>query len=81
MTTSPQQDPEARAQAQAEWRTLKMVRGIGPLIVMAGMVVFGIIGLAIGQEGPGLTALVFGGTGAVLTIAARTVRRRRSGSP
>jgi Na+/melibiose symporter-like transporter len=80
MTTSPSQDPQARAQAQAEWRTLKMVRTGGALVVMAAMVVFGIVGLAVGQEGSGFTALFIGGIGMVLTVVARTLRRRRGGS-
>jgi hypothetical protein len=80
MTTSPSQDPEARAQAQAEWRTLKTVRTGGALVVMAAMVVFGIVGLAVGQEGSGFTALFIGGIGGVLTVVARILRRRRGGS-
>ncbi len=80
MTTSPSQDPQARAQAQAEWRTLKTVRTGGALVVMAAMVVFGIVGLAVGQEGSGFTALFIGGIGMVLTVVARTLRRRRGGN-
>ena len=78
MMASPPQDPKGRA--QAEWRTLKIVRAAGIMVLLTAMVVFGIVALAMGQVGSGFTALAIGGIGGVVTIAGRTVRRRRSGS-
>lgn len=81
MVTNPSQDP--KAQAQAKWRTLKRVRAAGFLVLLPVLVVGGIVVLVTGHERSGLTALVIGGVwavGAVLTIAGRTFRRRRSGN-
>ena len=80
MTASPSQDPEARAQAQAEWRTLKIVRAAGAIVLLTALAVFGIVAVATGHVGRGFTALAIGGIGGVVTIAGRTLGRRRSGS-
>jgi hypothetical protein len=41
MKASPSQDPETRAQAQAEWRALKRVRAGGLVDVLAGLPYWG----------------------------------------
>jgi hypothetical protein len=78
MMPRPPQDPEARSQAQAEWRTLKITRAAGALLLMTVIAVGGIVALATGHERSGLAALVISGVGVVLTIAGRLLRRRRS---
>jgi hypothetical protein len=83
MMTNPSQDPKARAQAQAEWRTLKRTRAAAAVVLMTVLVVGGIVALGTGHERSGLAALVIGGTwavGAVLGIVGRTLRTRRSGN-
>lgn len=79
MKASPSQDPETRAQAQAEWRALKMVRAAGAVAVLAVVAAFGIVRLATGHYRSGLTALVIIGVLVVPTIAGRILRRRHSG--
>jgi hypothetical protein len=79
MNASPSQDPETRAQEQAEWRALKMVRPAGALAVLAVVAVFGIVELATGHYRSGLTALGIIGVLVVPTIAGRILRRRHSG--
>jgi hypothetical protein len=79
MKASPSQDPESRAQAQAEWRALKMVRAGGLVDVLAAVAVLGIVWLATGHYRSGLTTLVIIGVLAVPTVAGRILRRRHSG--
>ena len=76
MMASPSQDPQARVQAQAEWRTLRIARAAGAIVLLTAMLVSGIGARVIGQVDSGLTALAIGGVGGVLTIAGRTFRRR-----
>lgn len=79
MKASPSQDPETRAQTQAEWRALKMVRPAAAVAVLAVVAVFGIVELATGHYRGGLTALVVIGVLTVPTITGRILRRRHSG--
>lgn len=79
MNASPSQDPETRAQAQAEWRALKIIRPAGAVALLAAVVIFGIVELAIGHYRSGLTLLVIIGVLAVLTIAGRILHGRHSG--
>lgn len=79
MKANPSQDSETPAQAQAEWRALKMIRPAAAVVVLAAVATFGIAELAIGHYRSGLTLLGFIGTLAVLTIAGRILRRRHSG--
>ena len=79
MNASPSQDPETRAQAQAEWRALKMVRVGGLAAVLAVVTVLGFVWLATGHYRGGLTTLVIIGVLAVPTIAGRILRKRHSG--
>ena len=77
MKASPSQDPETRAQAQAEWRVLKMIRPAGAVAVLVTVVVCGIVELAIGHYRAGLTIFVIIGFFAVLTVAGLIRQRRR----
>jgi hypothetical protein len=79
MKASPSQDPETRAQAQAEWRALEMVRAGGLAAVPAAVAVLGIVWVATGHYRSGLITLVIIGVLAVPTIAGRILRRRHSG--
>jgi hypothetical protein len=79
MKASPSQDPESRAQAQAEWQALKMVRAAGLVAVLAAVAVLGMVWLATGHDRSGLITLVIIGVLAVPTIAGRILRRRHSG--
>lgn len=79
MKASPSQDPETRAQAQAEWRALNMIRPVAAVAVLAAVTVFGILELATGHYRSGLTALVIIGVLTVPTMAVRILRRRHSG--
>jgi hypothetical protein len=81
MTTSQSQDPDTRAQEQAEWRALKIFRAAAALVVLTVIAVGGIVALATGHNRSGLAALVVGGVGVVgvsITIAGRILRRRRA---
>jgi len=79
MNASPSQDPETRAQAQSEWRALKMVRAGGLAAALAAVAVLGFVWLATGHYRSGLTTLVISGVLAVPTIAGRILRKRHSG--
>jgi hypothetical protein len=78
MTTSQSQDPETRAQEQAEWRTLKIFRAAAAVVLLTVIAVGGIVALATGHYRSGLAALAIGGVGVVITIAGRMLRRRRT---
>jgi hypothetical protein len=78
MTTSQPQEPETRAQAQAEWRALKIFRGAGAVVLMTVIAVGGIVALGTGHYRSGVAALVISGAGAVLTITGWILRRRRT---
>jgi hypothetical protein len=79
MKASPSQDPETRAQAQAEWRALRMIRPVAAVAVLAAVAVFGIVELATGHDRSGLITLLIIGVLTVPTIAGRILRRRHSG--
>jgi hypothetical protein len=49
MNEGPSQDPETRAQAQAEWRALKMIRPAAAVVILAAVAVVGIVWLATGH--------------------------------
>ena len=73
------QDPEIRAQAQAEWRALKMIRPAAALVILAAVAVVGMVWLATGHYRSGLITLAIIGVLTVPTIAGRILRRRHSG--
>jgi K+-sensing histidine kinase KdpD len=79
MNASPSQDPETRAQAQAEWRALKMIRPAAAVAVLAVAAVVGMVWLATGHYRSGLITLLIIGVLTVPTIAGRILRRRHSG--
>jgi hypothetical protein len=79
MKASPSQDPETRAQAQAEWRALQMIRPAAVVAVLAAVAVFGLVELATGHDRSGLIALLIIGVLTVPTIAGWILRRRHSG--
>ena len=79
MNAGPSQDPETRAQAQAEWRALKMIRPAAALVILAAVAVVGMVWLATGHYRSGLITLVIIGVLTVPTIAGRILRRRHSG--
>jgi hypothetical protein len=54
MKASPSQDPETRAQAQAEWRALKMVRAGELVAVLTAVAVLGIVWVATATIAAGL---------------------------
>ena len=78
MNAGPSQDPETRAQAQAEWRALKMIRPAAAVILAAVAVVV-MVWLATGHYRSGLITLAIIGVLTVPTIAGRILRRRHSG--
>ena len=73
------QDPEIRAQAQAEWRALKMIRPAAALVILAAVAVVGMVWLATGHYRSGLITLAIIGVLTVPTVAGRILRRRHSG--
>lgn len=73
------QDPEIRAQAQAEWRALKMIRPAAALVILTAVAVVGMVWLATGHYRSGLITLAIIGVLTVPTIAGRILRRRHSG--
>ena len=79
MNEGPSQDPETRAQAQAEWRALKMMRPAAAVVILAAVAVVGIVWLAAGHYRSGLITLVIIGVLTVPTIAGRILRKRHSG--
>lgn len=79
MNASPSQDPETWAQAQAEWRALKMIRPAAAVAVLAVVAVVGMVWLATGHYRSGLITLLIIGVLTVPTIAGRILRRRHSG--
>jgi hypothetical protein len=78
MNEGPSQGPEIRAQAQAEWRALKMIRPAAALVILAAVAVVGMVWLATGHYRSGLITLAIIGVLTVPTIAGRILRRRRS---
>ena len=79
MNAGPSQDPETRAQAQAEWRALKMIRPAAALVILAAVAVVGMVWLATGHYRSGLITLAIIGVLTVPTIAGQILRRRHSG--
>ena len=79
MNAGPSQDPETRAQAQAEWRALKMIRPAAAVVILGAVAVVGMVWLATGHYRSGLITLLIIGALAVPTIAGRVLRRRHSG--
>ena len=79
MNAGPSQDPETRAQAQAEWRALKMIRPAAALVILAAVAVVGMVWLATGHYRSGLITLAIIGVLTVPTAAGRILRRRHSG--
>jgi hypothetical protein len=79
MNAGPSQDPETRAQAQAEWRVLKMIRPAAALVILAAVAVVGMVWLATGHYRSGLITLAIIGVLTVPTIAGQILRRRHSG--
>jgi hypothetical protein len=79
MIEGPSQDPETRAQAQAEWRALKMIRPAAAAVILAAVAVVGMVWLAAGHYRSGLITLVIIGVLTVPTIAGRILRGRHSG--
>jgi glycine/D-amino acid oxidase-like deaminating enzyme len=79
MNAGPSQDPETRAQAQAEWRALRMIRPAAALVILAAVAVVGMVWLATGHYRSGLITLAIIGVLTVPTIAGRILRRRHSG--
>jgi hypothetical protein len=79
MNAGPSQDPETRAQAQAEWRALKMIRPAAALVILAAVAVVGMVWLATGHYRSGLLTLAIIGVLTVPTIAGQILRRRHSG--
>ena len=90
MIEGPSQDPETRAQAQAEWRALKMTRPAAAVVILATVAVVGMVWLATGHYRGGLITLVIIGVLTVPTIedgsfaddtAAANVRNMHERSP
>jgi hypothetical protein len=79
MNAGPSQDPETRAQAQAEWRALKMIRPAAAAVILAAVAVVAMVWLATGHYRSGLITLAIIGVLTVPTIAGRILRRRHSG--
>jgi glycine/D-amino acid oxidase-like deaminating enzyme len=79
MNAGPSQDPEIRAQAQAEWRALRMIRPAAALVILAAVAVVGMVWLATGHYRSGLITLAIIGVLTVPTIAGQILRRRHSG--
>jgi hypothetical protein len=79
MNAGPSQDPETRAQAQAEWRALKMIRPAAAVVILVAVAVVAMVWLATGHYRSGLITLAIIGVLTVPTIAGRILRRRHSG--
>jgi hypothetical protein len=79
MNEGPSQDPEIRAQAQAEWRALKMIRPAAGVVVLTAVAVVGMVWLATGHYRSGLITLLIIGALTVPTVAGRILRKRDSG--
>jgi hypothetical protein len=79
MNAGPWQDPETRAQAQAEWRALKMIRPAAAVVILVAVAVVAMVWLATGHYRSGLITLAIIGVLTVPTIAGRILRRRHSG--